>query len=92
MIGYFDTVGLEELLPVGSTINVNVPDSGLVLVDAGGGSIYSILKRYSEIQIESKIESDNFKLGITFFSRNSLRIENIGLASTSVRYKIIRIV
>ena len=80
------------VIEIGSSIEVEVPDSSLILIDAGrGGSCYAYLKRYSAILEVAKTESENFKVTVAFVSRNKIKITPNGAASTSARCKIIKL-
>lgn len=90
MIGYIGTNLIADSLDTGKSVDANVPDSCMMMIDAGlGGSIYIYLKRYSSIQLVEKTESENFRLSTEFVSRNTIRMTSIGKAATSIRLKYI---
>ena len=90
MIGYIGTNLIADSLDTGESVDANVPDSCMMMIDAGiGGSVYIYLKRYSSIQLVEKTESENFRLSTEFVSRNTIRMTSIGKAATSIRLKYI---
>lgn len=90
MIGYIGTNLIADSLDTGKSVDANVPDSCMLMIDAGlGGSVYIYLKRYSNIQLVEKTESENFRLSTEFVSRNTIRITSIGKGATSIRLKYI---
>ena len=90
MIGYIGTNLIADSLDTGKSVDANVPDSCMMMIDAGlGGSVYIYLKRYSSIQLVEKTESENFRLSTEFVSRNTIRMTSIGKAATSIRLKYI---
>lgn len=90
MIGYIGTNLIADSLDTGKSVDANVPDSCMLMIDAGlGGSVYIYLKRYSNIQLVEKTESENFRLSTEFVSRNTIRMTSIGKGATSIRLKYI---
>lgn len=89
-IGYIGASTIASGLAVGDSIDITVPSCGILMFDAGGGgSDYIFLKRYSAMQVIEQLESDNFKISVTYVSNNTVRITSIGKASTNVRFKAI---
>ena len=90
MIGYIGTNLIADSLDTGKSVDANVPDSCMLMIDAElGGSVYIYLKRYSNIQLVEKTESENFRLSTEFVSRNTIRMTSIGKGATSIRLKYI---
>lgn len=90
MIGYIGTNLIADSLDTGKSVDANVPDSCMLMIDAGlGGSVYIYLKRYSDIQLVEKTESENFRLSTEIVSRNTIRMTSIGKGATSIRLKYI---
>lgn len=90
MIGYIGTNLIADSLDTGKSVDASVPDSCMLMIDAGlGGSVYIYLKRYSNIQLVEKTESENFRLSTEFVSRNTIRMTSIGKGATSIRLKYI---
>ena len=91
MIGYIGTNLIADSLDTGKSVDANVPDSCMLMIDAGlGGSVYIYLKRYSNIQLVEQTESENFRLSTEFVSRNTIRMTSIGKGATSIRLKYIK--
>ena len=92
MIGYIGTNLIAASLDKGKSVDANVPDSCMLIIDAGlGGSVYIYLKRYSNIQLVEKTESENFRISTEFVSRETIRMTSIGNVATSIRLKYINL-
>lgn len=90
LIGYSKANVIASGLKPNSSIEAYVPDSGMLMLDAGvGGSEYIYLKRYSNILEIGKSESENFKISVEYVSRNTIKVTSVGLADTGVRLKYI---